>query len=56
MTEVYTLTYRSALTGRITGEVFDSMDVLRMVVATSMSLMKDGHYMIFKGEFKEVNL
>lgn len=56
MTEVYTLAYRSALTGSITGEVFDSMDVLRMVVATSMSLMKDGHYMIFKGDFKEGGL
>lgn len=56
MTEVYSLVYRSALTGAIMGEVFESEEVLKMVVATSLCTMKDGHYMVFKGEFKEVTI
>lgn len=56
MTDVYSLVYRSAVTGRLTGEVYEDISVLNMVVATSKSMMKDGHYMVFKGDFKEVRV
>lgn len=56
MTEFYSLVYRSAVTGELTGEVFSDKAVLDMVVATSRSLMQGGHYMVFKGDFSEVTV
>lgn len=53
MTDVFSLVYRSAVSGRLMGEVFDSMEVLKVYALSNISLMKDGHYMIFKGDFKE---
>lgn len=56
MTDVFSLVYRSAVSGRIMGEVFDDIDKLEIYAKSNLCTMKDGHYMIFKGDYKEVTL
>lgn len=51
MSVVYTLYYRSRVTGRITGEVYESLDELSMYVAVSEGrLFNPGKYVVFKSE------
>lgn len=50
---IYTLVYRSAITGHLTGEVSESQEYLENVALTTKNLMKGGHYTIYCADFKE---